>query len=442
MNAVEELNLKVRGSLFTLTQEQLLEVCKLLTLENVQDKTTFVLITTIFKHLDSEKITAEADGGIGILGAIDDLITLINDPQATTTTSTNGNSTTTSTNSTTTSTHSTTTDTSTTPSVKEFQAALNVAAALHRKEFKIHGQIGKPGQQDKITFPSLARQIENGINKGYPPDEVVSAVIRAVGYGMPLRELLEGKQDLTLPRLRSILRSHFNEKDALSSYQELTVATQLPNETAQDYMIRLMNIRQRVLFTSQEDHSPVKYDASLVQNTFLLALQTGLDDSLKSEMKAYLENPMITDEALLEALNRAVNMEEKRALKRNVKVRVNEVNRATPSSSTNSSKIKEDISIQRNSDIAALAAGFADLKACVMALQEKADRPPSYRREKHPRRSTPRERGCQTCRDRGMGDRCSHCFKCGGHDHYARGCKGSQQQPSGNDYRAPRGDGM
>lgn len=48
------------------------------------------------------------------------------------------------------------------------------------KEFKIAGQIGEPGQKDRLTFSSLARQIEHGLLKGFPETEIVDAVIRAI----------------------------------------------------------------------------------------------------------------------------------------------------------------------------------------------------------------------------------------------------------------------
>lgn len=44
-----------------------------------------------------------------------------------------------------------------------------------RKEFKISGQIGEPGQKEKLTFSSLAHQIENGLSRGYPECEICDA---------------------------------------------------------------------------------------------------------------------------------------------------------------------------------------------------------------------------------------------------------------------------
>lgn len=65
------------------------------------------------------------------------------------------------------------------------------------KDFKIAGQIGEPGQKDKLTFSSLARQIEHGLSKGFPELEIVDAVIKGISPGMQLRSYLEGKTNLT-----------------------------------------------------------------------------------------------------------------------------------------------------------------------------------------------------------------------------------------------------
>ena len=42
---------------------------------------------------------------------------------------------------------------------------------------------------------------------------------------------------------------------------------------------------------------------------------------------------------------------------------------------------------------------------------------------------------CKTCKEKGE-EKCSHCYKCGSTEHYARGCK----KPQGNDRRLRPGD--
>ena len=52
-----------------------------------------------------------------------------------------------------------------------------------KTELKIIGQIGERGQKEKLTFVSLARQIEGEINKVYKSLEVVDAVIWPLTLG-------------------------------------------------------------------------------------------------------------------------------------------------------------------------------------------------------------------------------------------------------------------
>jgi len=88
------------------------------------------------------------------------------------------------------------------PTASSSKPEKNMASAppngsMWRKDFKISGQIGEPGQKDKLTFSSLAKQIESGLSKGYPESEIIDAVIRAITPGLQLRSYLEGKDELT-----------------------------------------------------------------------------------------------------------------------------------------------------------------------------------------------------------------------------------------------------
>lgn len=82
-----------------------------------------------------------------------------------------------------------------------------------KKEFKISGQMGDLRQEDRLSFTSLAHQINARLNRGYKEKEVIEAVIRGVNPGLMIRSYLEGKPDLTLANLLKILRSHYQEKE-------------------------------------------------------------------------------------------------------------------------------------------------------------------------------------------------------------------------------------
>ena len=69
----------------------------------------------------------------------------------------------------------------------------------------------------------FARQIESGVKPGNKETEIVEAVIRAVSLSLKLRSYLEMIQDLSLSRLRQIMKAHFKQKSATELYQELSV---------------------------------------------------------------------------------------------------------------------------------------------------------------------------------------------------------------------------
>lgn len=306
--------------------------------------------------------------------------------------------------------------------------ATTLAQALGRKEFKIFGQVGNPGQGEKLGYQSLTRQIEDGISKNYSEREVVSAVVRSVSHGMPLKGYLESKLDLTLPKLRRILRCHFQEQDVITAYQELTSAMQGRRESPQDFAMRVMNLRQKVVFASKEEFAALRYDADTMNRTFLQTLNTGLEEGVRHEIRKLLEDPHASDEDLLEGINVAMVLTSKRKEKQ------------VKNSTTSAVRIEE----AQPTEISLLAQGLANLQATVASLQEtitshkshtlgkEEARPPTSQRPR-------RERGCEPCREAGRGDDCSHCYRCGGENHIARGCsfkrQGNGRQATGRDGR-------
>ncbi len=188
---------------------------------------------------------------------------------------------------------------------------------MWHKDLNISGLIGEPGQKDRLSFSSLARQIESGLNKGYLEQDIIDSVIRAITPRLQLSSYLEGKADLTLPTLR-ILHSHYQEKNATELYKQLTAETERVKETPQSFLIRVLDLRQKIIFASQEDESGLKYDPALVQNMFLHTVLTGLqNDRIQSDLQSFLSDPTISDEVLLERLNVACSHETERQNKRN-----------------------------------------------------------------------------------------------------------------------------
>ena len=107
------------------------------------------------------------------------------------------------------------------------------SSSLLRREFKISGQIGKPGQTEKLTFISLMLQTDWGLKGDYQENEIVDAVIRAISPHSSLTSYVETVSDLSLAKLRRILRVHNREKTASEVYQQLATACQQSSESPQ-----------------------------------------------------------------------------------------------------------------------------------------------------------------------------------------------------------------
>ena len=159
-----------------------------------------------------------------------------------------------------------------------------------KRDFKIHGVIAGDNFKDGLSFVSLSRQIDAGLKAGYKENEIIDAVIRAVSPSLQLRSYLEMIQDLTLTRLRLVMKAHFKQKSGTELYQELSNLRQETSETPQDFLVRAMTLRQQIIFVSSASDSPVKYEPSLVQSLFLHVLETGLqDEAVRAKLRPFLE---------------------------------------------------------------------------------------------------------------------------------------------------------
>jgi hypothetical protein len=58
-------------------------------------------------------------------------------------------------------------------------------------------------------------------------------------------------EGLTLKKLLQILKAHYKQKSATELYHELKILCQDPKESAEDFLIRALELRQQVLFTSR-----------------------------------------------------------------------------------------------------------------------------------------------------------------------------------------------
>ena len=93
------------------------------------------------------------------------------------------------------------------------------------------------------------------------------------------------------------MKAHFKQKSASELYQELPVLHQEASEPSQDFLVRVLNLKQQIIFVSNATDGSIKYEPSLVQALFLHVLETGLQDgAVRAKLHPLLEVASVTDE--------------------------------------------------------------------------------------------------------------------------------------------------
>ena len=88
------------------------------------------------------------------------------------------------------------------------------------------------------------------------------------------------------------------------------------NESPQQFLLRALDLRNKVNFASQESDCEFNYGLSLIQKTFVKSFETGLrDDILASNLRATLRTQGLTDEELMKQVNELASQQAERNTK-------------------------------------------------------------------------------------------------------------------------------
>lgn len=77
-------------------------------------------------------------------------------------------------------------------------------------------------------------------------------MIRAICPSLKLCAMLEIKTDLTLSQLKTILKGYYKADDTSDLYQKLISISQEQKESAQEFLFRATELKDRLLFASKE----------------------------------------------------------------------------------------------------------------------------------------------------------------------------------------------
>lgn len=184
---------------------------------------------------------------------------------------------------------------------------------LQRREFKIHGgQIGD--SVSDISFSNLCKQIDEGIKEGYTESEIIRGVFRLIKPGN-FKDMLITKDDITVAELKSFLQSHLGESSSTELFQELMSAKQHDHETPQQFLYRMISLKQKVSFCSRQLNADIRYDDHTIQSVFLHTVSQGIGlkhSDIRRELRLFLSDPNVSDEILLRQVIRITSDESER----------------------------------------------------------------------------------------------------------------------------------
>ena len=80
----------------------------------------------------------------------------------------------------------------------------------------------------------------------------MDGVIRTISPGLVLGSYLESFKDLSLDRLKKILRSDYVVKNTAELYKSLASIFQNGKEIPQAFLMQALDLSQKILFVSQE----------------------------------------------------------------------------------------------------------------------------------------------------------------------------------------------
>ena len=239
--------------------------------------------------------------------------------------------------------------------------------------------------------------------------------------------------DRSLAKLCKILRVFFQEKTSAELYQDLVTTCQQPKESAQQFLLRLLDSRNKVLFASQEEGSQFEYSQKLVQNTFIKSLETGLrDEALVTNLYLTLQGTEVSDESLMRIVNDFASKQAEQKLKmasaagqqRTLKVNLAQTEAEKTDHAVTKCKPKTDSDQSVNER---LLAEIQEIKTDINHLKDQVhEKQQANRYRKPPKMSRPWggptiPHGCKQCQSQGNPD-CRHCFKCGAYGHVRASC--------------------
>ncbi|KAL6486260.1 hypothetical protein MHYP_G00056520 [Metynnis hypsauchen] len=330
---------------------------------------------------------------------------------------------------------------------KERLGLMRDLSFLPRREFKVlGGQIGDDTAD--ISYNSICKQIDEGLKEHFSELEIVRGLLRIIRPGT-FKDMLMNNDNMTVSELKGFLQSHLGEKNSTELFRELMCTQQREHETPQQFLYRLIGLKQRVMFTSRQSEADVRYHPSTIQDVFLHTVYQGIGhryNDIRRELKPILTDRTVTDETILKHIMKVTSEENERQRRVGSGTRPRHTNvhgaqlEAEPARDcstkreSNDRKSKGDAIQQLTEKMEALTKIVESMKKPTQSVEPDQRCRCSTNQQAPPTLRRKQLYGCPKCIEQNLPN-CSHCFSCGEDGHRALGCM-KRMKPQGNGDRA------
>ena len=286
--------------------------------------------------------------------------------------------------------------------------------------------------------------------------------------------MLVKKDSITVSELKGFLRSHLGEKATTEMFQELMCARQSDQESPQQFLYRMIGLKQKLLFQSRQFATDSSYDPKTIQEVFLHTVYQGLGTKhadLRQRLRSLISDSQVTDEEILRQVMKIISDENEHQRRFGLPPRQKTTQAHTAKietgdcNSNNNDKMRDTAADNKNHQtIQQLSAQVETLTHMVASLidqrtahtqvshplntpahiqSHRPSQPPPSRHSQPQRRQPAVQVGDRTARCRACAEQdlqeCNHCFVCGEAGHRAVGCL-KRAKVQGNGARSLWGD--
>lgn len=182
------------------------------------------------------------------------------------------------------------------------------------------------------------------------------------------------------------------------------------------------------MFVAQESDSKLRANTELVQSVFLKTSESGIQsEKIRTRLRPVLEKNDVTGEEIIHQISLAVSGEEgrqKRLYQTDMTkhVRISKLQLADDKGNRQQEGLGAKEEKKQQYDTEQIIPAILSLQKDMASRKDRVERQPKVEGQQEGK-AWGKPYRCQSCRDKGDGKTCDHCFMWGSTEHNVIGCK-------------------